>query len=177
MKPSSFATGRESTPERRSTRAATATLQGASTARPRGLCTTTRQSPSSSRNRSTTTVRSSGTTPVASRCSVTKATSSSRVGPSSQGKSTRSSLTRRSSSPIRQPSSAGRDWSSPRQNGSFPSRPGAGVTSTWSRVIPTTVHDDAPSVKVSPTRVSYTISSSSSPTRRPGPPPSARNTP
>ena len=45
--------------------------QGAWTLAPNGVCTTTRQSPSSSRNRSTTIVVSLGTTEVASRCSRT----------------------------------------------------------------------------------------------------------
>ena len=42
-------------------RAAMASAHGACTRSPYGLCSTTRQSPSSSRNRSTTRVRSSGT--------------------------------------------------------------------------------------------------------------------
>ena len=54
--------------------------------------------------------------------------------------------------------------------------PGAGRTSTRSCVISITRHDDAPSAKTSPTDVSNTISSSSSPTRAAGDAP-ATNTP
>ena len=55
--------------------------------------------------------------------------------------------------------------------------PGAGDTSTRSCVISSIRQVDAPSTKVSPTLLSNTISSSSSPTRAvPGPPP-IRNTP
>ena len=47
--------------------------------------------------------------------------------------------------------------------------PGAGLTSTRSWVMSSIRQLDAPSANTSPTRDSYTISSSSSPTRRPGP--------
>ena len=63
---------------------------------------------------------------------------------------------------------------SPFQNGATPGTPGAGETSTRSRVISSIRHVDAPSRNVWPSRASYTISSSSSPTR---PPPSTRKTP
>ncbi len=56
---------------------------------------------------------------------------------------------------------------SPCQNGTAPGAPGAGVTTTRSRVICSMRQDVAPSRKVWPARASYTISSSSSPTRRP----------
>ena len=64
------------------------------------------------------------------------------------------------------PSSAGRPGVSPCQNGSLPGCPGAGVTSTRSGVMSSIRHELAPSTNTSPTRDSYTISSSSSPTRR-----------
>ena len=80
------------------------------------------------------------------------------------------------------PSSAGRPTASPCQNGSLPGWPGAGDTSTWSAVMSSIRHELAPSTNTSPTRDSYTISSSSSPTRRECRPdrsrwPPARNTP
>ena len=78
------------------------------------------------------------------------------------------------------PSSAGRPGVSPCQNGSRPGCPGAGVTSTRSGVMSSIRHELAPSTNTSPTRDSYTISSSSSPTRRGWPAPwspEARNTP
>ena len=64
------------------------------------------------------------------------------------------------------PSSAGRPGASPCQNGSRPGCPGAGETSTWSAVMSSIRQELAPSTNTSPTRDSYTISSSSSPTRR-----------
>ena len=78
------------------------------------------------------------------------------------------------SAPIASPSSYGRPTPSPFQNGTAPGTPGAGETSTRSRVISSIRHVDAPSRNVWPARASYTISSSSSPTR---PPPSTRWTP
>ena len=54
---------------------------------------------------------------------------------------------------------------SPFQNGILPGSPGAGDTSTRSCVISSMRHDEAPRTNVSPTRLSNTISSSSSPTR------------
>ena len=67
----------------------------------------------------------------------------------------------------------GRPGPSPCQNGILPSSPGAGVTTTRSKVMSMMRHVVAPSRNVSPTRLSYTISSSSSPTLVP----SGRNTP
>ena len=64
------------------------------------------------------------------------------------------------------PSSAGRPGVSPCQNGSLPGCPGAGVTSTRSGVMSSIRQELAPSTNTSPIRDSYTISSSSSPTRR-----------
>ena len=62
MIPSSVCSACTSMPPYRSrSRAAMASAHGACTRSPYGLCSTTRQSPSSSRNRSTTRVRSSGT--------------------------------------------------------------------------------------------------------------------
>ena len=70
MIPSSVCTACTSIPPYRSrSRAAMASAHGPCTRAPNGLCSTTRQSPSSSRNRSTISVRSSGTAPVASRWS------------------------------------------------------------------------------------------------------------
>ena len=65
------------------------------------------------------------------------------------------------------PSSRGLPTPSPCQNGTAPGMPGAGVTTTRSRVICSMRHVVAPSRNVCPARASYTISSSSSPTRRP----------
>ncbi len=56
------------------------------------------------------------------------------------------------------------------QNGRRPGRPGAGETSTRSAVISSIRHELAPRTNTSPTRDSYTISSSSSPTRVGAPP-------
>ena len=67
--------------------------------------------------------------------------------------------------PMASPSSSGRPARSPFQNGILPGSPGAGETSTRSCVISSMRHDEAPSTNVSPTRLSNTISSSSSPTR------------
>ena len=67
--------------------------------------------------------------------------------------------------PIASPSSSGRPARSPFQNGILPGSPGAGDTSTRSCVISSMRQDEAPSTNVSPTRLSNTISSSSSPTR------------
>ena len=71
----------------------------------------------------------------------------------------------RTSSPMWRPSSSGRPAASAFQNGILPGWPGAGDTSTRSCVISSMRHDEAPSRNVSPTRLSNTISSSSSPTR------------
>ena len=83
----------------------------------------------------------------------------------------------RRNAPWARPSSTGRPRPSPFQNGSRPGRPGAGSTSTRSWVMSVISQDVEPRAKTSPTRDSYTISSSSSPTRRPGPSPPARKTP
>ena len=80
----------------------------------------------------------------------------------------------REARPIFSPSSAGRPTPSPFQNGAIPGTPGAGETSTRSRVMSSIRQVEAPRTKVWPSRASYTISSSSSPTR---PPPSTRKTP
>ena len=83
------------------------------------------------------------------------------------------SRTSRTIAPSARPSSIGRPGLSPFQNGIFAGSPGAGVTTTRSCVMSSMRHVDAPSTNVSPGRDSYTISSSSSPTRLP----SGRNTP
>ena len=83
----------------------------------------------------------------------------------------------RVSAPIARPNSSGRVAVSPFQNGIFPGTPGAGETSTRSCVISSTRQVDAPRRNVSPTRVSNTISSSSSPTRAVPVLAPARNTP
>ena len=70
-----------------------------------------------------------------------------------------------SASRLRRPNSSGRPARSPFQNGILPGSPGAGDTSTRSCVISSIRQEDAPSTKVSPGRLSKTISSSSSPTR------------
>lgn len=184
--PSSACITWASMPYRSASRAPSASAHGACTCAPNGEWMTTRQSPSSSRNRSTRIVRSSGTWPQASRCSdryarTLSAAQASR--PAAISRSRASSAPRAPSSlrnaPTARPSSSGRPSWSPFQNGSRPGTPGAGVTSTRSRVMSTIRQDVVPSVKTSPTRDSYTISSSSSPTR---PPPffgsaPARNTP
>ena len=66
------------------------------------------------------------------------------------------------------PARRGRPPRSALQNGILPGSPGAGTTSTRSRVISVMRQLDAPRTKTSPTRDSKTISSSSSPTRRSG---------
>ena len=88
--------------------------------------------------------------------------------------SSESAASSRDAAPIRAPSSYGRPTPSPFQNGTAPGTPGAGETSTRSRVISSIRHVEAPSMNVCPSRASYTISSSSSPTR---PPPSTWKTP
>ena len=74
--------------------------------------------------------------------------------------------TARKNAPRARPVSAGRPTPSPCQNGRRAERPGAGSTITRSRVISLMRHELVPSAMMSPTRDSYTISSSSSPTRR-----------
>ena len=120
-------------------------------------------------------MRSSGTDPVAAACSSRYA---SRFLTARSSKPARSRsrfcavaeselLSSRTILPSARPSSAGRLGASAFQNAILPGSPGAGVTSTWDGVISAIRHVDAPSTNVSPTRLSYTISSSSSPTRRP----------
>ncbi len=158
-----------------------AMAHGACTGVPKGLSRHTRQSPISSRKRSTTTVRSSGTTPVASTCSVRYSTTLAAAQSSRSYRSRRcswataggSSRTSRRKAPSARPSSSGRPGRSPCQNGILPGCPGAGVTTTRSKLMSSIRQVDAPSRNVSPGRLSYTISSSSSPTRVP----SGRNTP
>ncbi len=184
--PSSACMTCASMPYRSVSRAPRARAQGAWTWAPKGEWTTTRQSPSSSRKRSTTMVRSSGTWPQASRCSsrydsTLSAAQASRpaVTRRSRASSWDREPTSRRKAPRARPSSRGRPSWSPFQNGSLPGTPGAGETRTRSRVMSSIRQELVPSVKTSPTRDSYTISSSSSPTR---PPPffgsaPARNTP
>jgi hypothetical protein len=71
--------------------------------------------------------------------------------------------------PSARPSSSGLPGVSPFQNGIRAGSPGAGTAITRSAVMSVIRHDDVPSRNVSPTRDSYTISSSSSPTRDPEP--------
>ncbi len=135
----------------------------------------TRQSPTSSRNRSTTTVRSSGTAPVAAAWSARyarrlRAARSSNPAPSMSRRSAASGWAARSSRvsrPNARPSSGGRESESPCQKAILPGCPGAGTTRTCDGVISTIFQLEAPSTNVSPGRLSNTISSSSSPTRRP----------
>ena len=84
-----------------------------------------------------------------------------------------SSCISRTNAPSARPNSNGRPGPSPCQNGILPGSPGAGVTTTRSNVMSSIRQVDAPSRNVSPGRDSYTISSSSSPTRVP----SGRKTP
>ena len=168
-------------------RSDTAIAQGSCTRRPYGECSSTRQSPCSSSQRSTTSVLSSGMMPVAARCERISSTrlrcaSSSRPSaakrsltaqdtpkpPSSASASSPSmpAATARRNAPRMRPVSAGRPTPSPCQNGRRAERSGAGSTITRSRVISLIRHELVPSVRMSPTRDSYTISSSSSPTRR-----------
>src|SRR3954466_14604694 len=119
-----------------------------------------RQSPISSRNRSTTTARSEGTAPVAASCSRRKvrrfvaARSSSLCSAWSLAfaLSSSSGTSSREVAPIASPSSYGRPMPSPFQNGTAPGTPGAGETSTRSRVISSIRQVDAPSKNVWPAR-------------------------
>ena len=163
-------------------RAVSASAHGAWMRAPKGVRMHSRQSPISSRKRSTTTVRSEGTAPVAAACSfrnvsrLRAARSSRRCSSCRRARAfgSESAISSRDVWPIAWPSSNGRPTPSPFQNGTAPGTPGAGETSTRSRVISSIRHVDAPSRNVCPARASYTISSSSSPTR---PPPSTRCTP
>ena len=65
-----------------------------------------------------------------------------------------SSTASRENAPMAAPSSFGRPMPSPRQNGTAPGAPGAGVTITRSRVISSIRQVDAPSRKVWPGRAS-----------------------
>ena len=171
-----------STPSESRSRAPTAIAHGACTRAPNGVRMQMRQSPISSRNRSTTIARSDGTTPVARCCSCRNVSRLRAANASSPTSSTSrcdafcsdSDVSSREKRPIASPSSYGRPIPSPFQNGTEPGTPGAGETSTRSRVISSIRHDDAPSMITWPARDSYTISSSSSPTR---PPPSTMKTP
>ena len=147
--------------------------------------TQTRQSPSSSRVRSTTIVRSSGTAPRGGRLvgdvleqvlggEAIEIVIAHEAIDCAAGGRPRSSRTSR---PMASPSSRGRAGPSAFQNGIFPGSPGAGETITRSCVISSMRQLEAPRTKVSPTRHSKTISSSSSPTRAVPFGAPARNTP
>ena len=143
-------------------RAASASAHGAWMRAPNGVRMQRRQSPISSRKRSTTTVLSDGMAPVAAACSFRKvsrlfaARSSSRCSLISRACAT--SWLRATSSrdvfPIASPSSYGRPTPSPFQNGTAPGTPGAGETSTRSRVISSIRQVEAPSRNVCPARAS-----------------------
>ena len=158
MIPSSDQMASDSSPKRSRMRADRARPQAACTRPPNGESTHSLQSPISSRKRSTTIVRSLGTTRVAACCSPRysirlRAASSSR----SKSRSSASgawSTAQRANAPIACPSSRGRPTPSPRQNGTAPGTPGAGVTTTRSRPISSMRHDEAPSRKVCPGRAS-----------------------
>ena len=130
-------------PYRSASRAPSASAHGACTCAPKGEWTTTRQSPSSSRKRSTTIVRSSGTWPQAWRCSPRYASTLSAAQASRPGRGQplpgrrprAGEPTSRRNAPSARPSSSGRPSWSPFQNGSRPGTPGAGETSTRSRVM------------------------------------------
>ena len=105
-----------------------------------------------------TIVRSLGTTRVASRCSRRKldrflAARSSRSYSAASSAGSRSTDSR-AKAPIASPSSFERPTPSPRQNGTAPGAPGAGVTITRSRVISSMRQVEAPSRKVCPGRAS-----------------------
>src|SRR2546428_67796 len=106
--------------------------------------------------------------PSASACSVTSSFVASSAGRERM---------RRASAPIARPNSSGRPTFSPCQKGMRPGTPGAGETSTRSCVISSTRQLDAPRRNTSPSFVSKTISSSSSPTRPLPFSAPARNTP
>src|ERR687895_639178 len=160
--PSSDQSADTSSPSESRIRAPRASAQGACTRPPNGVRMQTRQSPISSRKRSTTTVRSEGTAPVAASCSRRKvrrlpAARSSRACCSvsrATAFSSRIETSSREASPIASPSSYGRPGPSPFQNGIAPGTPGAGETSTRSRVISSIRHVDAPSMNVCPARAS-----------------------
>ena len=150
--PSSPATAWASMPVRSAMRAPIASAHGALTPRPNGECNTMRQSPSSSLNRSITNVESSGIEPVASYCSCKKARRLSFAHASVWLISSGFACASRRNAPIAWPNSYGLPAASPDQNGKRPVCPGAGVTITWSRVMSSIRHEDAPRVNTSPTR-------------------------
>ena len=137
-------------------RAPTAIAHGACTRAPNGVRMQTRQSPISSRKRSTTTVRSDGDragrplllAEEGERGSARRA----RRGPGTFGSLAASSS--RANFPIASPSSYGRPTPSPFQNGTAPGTPGAGETSTRSRVISSIRQEEAPSTITWPARAS-----------------------
>ena len=141
--------------------AASAIDQGACTRPPNGVRMQTRQSPISSRNRSTTTVLSVGSALERS-CSRRNTrrfleASSSRWYVSRRrfvAFASERAASSRDAAPIRAPSSYGLPTPSPFQNGTAPGTPGAGVTSTRSRVISSILQVEAPSMNVWPSRAS-----------------------
>ncbi len=122
----------------------------------------TRQSPISSRKRSTTIVRSDGIAPVAVACSfrnvsrfrAARSSSEWRVVSRSTAALGPRATSSREARPIASPSSYGRPIPSPFQNGTAPGTPGAGETSTRSRVISSIRQVEAPSRNVWPARAS-----------------------
>ena len=151
-----------SSPSASRKRAWIAIAHGACTRAPNGVRMQIRQSPISSRKRSTTTVRSDGTAPVAAACSPRNVSRFEAARSSSEksawSRSSPASWLRAASSrdaaPIAAPSSYGRPTPSPFQNGTAPGTPGAGETSTRSRVISSIRHVEAPSRNVCPARAS-----------------------
>ena len=160
--PSSDQSDCTSTPSESRSRAASAIAHGACTRPPNGVRTQTRQSPISSRKRSTTTVLSVGNAELRS-CSRRNARRFLRgerievvvaAQPSPWRSSSESAASSRDAAPIRAPSSYGRPTPSPFQNGTAPGTPGAGETSTRSRVISSIRQVEAPSMNVCPSRAS-----------------------
>ena len=98
--------------------------------------------------------------------------------PSGPGPSGSPAAASRRKAPLAAPVAAGRPGPSPLQKGRRELRPGAGSTTTRSAPISRTRQPVVPSVTMSPTAVSLTISSSSSPMRRrpPSRAPSGRTT-
>ena len=151
-----------SSPSESRSRAAAAIAHGACTRAPNGVRMQTRQSPISSRKRSTTTVRSDGIAPVAACCSsrnvsrfwAARSSSLCSVVSRSSAFARVRAESSRDARPICSPSSYGRPMPSPFQNGTAPGSPGAGETSTRSRVISSIRQVEAPSRKVCPARAS-----------------------
>ena len=158
MMPSSDQIASASRPNRSRMRAESASAHAACTRPPYGESTQSRQSPISSRKRSATSVLSEGTTPVAASCSrrnasrLEAARSSRSYSPARVCSSPRTAC--RANAPMARPSSAGRPTLSPCQNGTAPGMPGAGVTTTRSRVICSMRQVVAPSRNVCPARAS-----------------------